>query len=53
MFTNLCCVVCDQVQHFLDKYKIINDFQFGFRKLHSTEQAILETVNDLRKSFDK
>ena len=45
-------VVYDQLLNFLDKHHIINSYQFGFRKCHSTEQAILETVDTIRKSID-
>ena len=45
-------VIYDQLITFLDDHKILNNFQFGFRKKHSTEQAILEITDKLRKSID-
>jgi hypothetical protein len=38
---------------FLEKEKILFDYQFGFRKGHSTEHAILETVENLKTAIDK
>lgn len=38
-------VIYDQLLKFLDKHHVISSYQFGFRKCHSTEQAILETVD--------
>ena len=45
-------LVYDQLQGFLAKNNIINDNQFGFRKGHSTEQAILEITDNLMTSID-
>ncbi len=36
-------LVCNQLDSFLEKYNIMYNYQFGFRKKHSTEQAILES----------
>ena len=37
---------------FLEKYNILNKYQFGIRKGHSTEQAILEITENLKTSID-
>ena len=46
-------LVYDQLQSFLTNHNIIYDYQFGFRKGHSTEQAILETTDYFKKSIYK
>jgi retron-type reverse transcriptase len=45
-------IVYDQLMTFLEKYDILNKYQFGFRKGHSTEQAILEITENLKTSID-
>ena len=45
-------IVYDQFMTFLEKYNILNKYQFGFRKGHSTEQAILEIIENLKTSID-
>ena len=35
----------DQLISFIDKYNILFKYQFGFRKDHSTELAILEITD--------
>jgi hypothetical protein len=37
---------------FLTKKKVIYDHQFGFRKCYSTEQAILEIIDNIKTSID-
>ena len=37
---------------FIEKQKILNDCQFGFRKGHSTEQAIIEITDNLKCAID-
>ena len=37
-------LVYDKLASFLEKQSILFEFQVGFRKGHSTEQAILETI---------
>ena len=37
---------------FLEKYNIMHNYQFGFRKKHSTEQAILELTDTLKSAID-
>jgi retron-type reverse transcriptase len=38
--------------YFIEKYKILYEYQFGFRKGYSTEQAILEITDNLRNYLD-
>lgn len=45
-------IIYDQILNYLDQHKILNNNQFGFRKNHSTELAILELTDNLRKSID-
>ena len=42
----------EQLISFIEKYKILYEYQFGFRKGYSTEQAILEITENLRKYLD-
>ena len=45
-------IIYDQLLTFLEKHNILNKYQFGFRKGHSTEQAILEITEHLKTSID-
>ena len=38
---------------FVDKHNILYRYQFGFRKGHSTEQAIFEITDTLKKAMNK
>ena len=40
------------MDNFLEKYNIMYNYQFGFRKKHSTEQAILELTDKLKSAID-
>ena len=44
--------IYNQLINYIEKHKIIFQFQFGFRKGHSTAQAITEITNTLRKAID-
>ena len=44
--------VHSQLFNYLEKGKLISDFQFGFRKGKSTEQAILTLLDNIRNSVD-
>ena len=46
-------VIYNQLYNFLEKHNILYQYQFGFRKGYSTEQAILEITDTLRKALDK
>ena len=46
-------IVYDQLIKFLNKHNIIFNYQFGFRKKHSTEQAVLELTENLKQSIDQ
>ena len=45
-------LVCKQLLSFVEKHKILNECQFGFRKGHSTEHAIAEIIDNLKNSND-
>ena len=45
-------IINDQLISFIDKYNILFKYQFGFRKDHSTELAILEITDILKTSID-
>jgi retron-type reverse transcriptase len=45
-------LVYNQLESYLEKNNILYKYQFGFRKGHSTEQAILELTDNLKKSID-
>ena len=45
-------IVNDQLVSFIDKHNILFKYQFGFRKDHSTELAILEITDILKTSID-
>ena len=44
--------IYNQLINYIEKHKIIFQFQYGFRKGHSTAQAITEITNTLRKAVD-
>ena len=46
-------LVCDQLISILEKHNILFEYQFGFRKGHSTEHAILETIDSLKTALDQ
>jgi retron-type reverse transcriptase len=46
-------LVYNQVFSFIEKQKIIFEYQFSFRKGHSTEHAILETIEYLKTAIDE
>lgn len=45
-------LIYDQLFIYLEKKNILYDYQFGFRKGHSTEHAILETIENLKTAID-
>ena len=44
--------IYDQLIKYLDKHDVLFKYQFGFRKNHSTEQAIMEITDNLKASID-
>ena len=46
------CEVHSQLYNYLEEGKLISDFQFGFRKGKSTEQAILTLLDNIKNSVD-
>ena len=45
-------LICKQLLSFMEKNKILYDFQFGFRKNHSTSLAMIETTDSIRRLID-
>ena len=45
-------VIYDQLIKYLDKHDVLFKYQFGFRKNHSTKQAIMEITDNLNASID-
>ena len=45
-------LISKQLVNYLEKHAILYEFQFGFRKGHSTSQAIAEIANNLRNAID-
>ena len=46
-------IVAARVSSFFVKYNLFYDYQFGFRSKHSTNLALLNTVDDILSSLDK
>ena len=42
-------LICEQLVNYLERRSILYRYQFGFRKGHSTAQAIAEIADNLRK----
>ena len=42
-----------RMKDFIDKNKLIHSFQYGFRKAHSPDHAILDIVETLQNNMDK
>ena len=56
--TSICCKMLEHILHshimkHLDKNKILNDAQHGFRKLRSTESQLLTTINEQACALNK
>ena len=45
-------LVCKQLVNYLEKHEILYEFQFGFRKGHSTSKDIAEIADNLRNAMD-
>lgn len=45
-------LVYNQIINYIDKHNILYEYQFGFRKGHSTMQAITEITDNLKKAID-
>ena len=56
--TSVCCKVLEHVVHshvmkHLDCYKVLTKYLHGFRKGHSTESQLIQTLHDFTNSFDQ
>ena len=45
-------LICKRLYKFLSKKKCLYDYQFGFRENHSTLQALIETVDNIKLDID-
>ena len=45
-------LVNERLLSFLDRYETLHDFQFGFRKKHNTEQAVIYALNNIIEHLD-
>ena len=45
-------VMCNRLVSFLEKWKILYEYQFGFRKFHSTYLAIMSLVDRILKCLE-
>ena len=45
-------LVYSQLFNFLEQHKLLPKFQFGFRKYHSTETAVLKVISDIAMAAD-
>ena len=43
----------DRMKEFIDKNNLLYSSQYGFRKSHSTEHAVLDIVEDILRNMDK
>lgn len=46
-------IICNQIEFFSRKHKLITDCQFGFRKNRSTESALLMQKDTILENFEK
>ena len=46
-------LVYSRLESFIEQNKILSPSQYGFRKAHSTQRAILEIVSTIQKKMDK
>ena len=46
-------IIYSRLINFIEKYQILYKFQYGFRKNHSTEHALIELVDQIRLNMDK
>jgi hypothetical protein len=45
-------LICKQLYNYTEKFRILNEYQFGFRKGRSTAQAITEITDTLKTAID-
>ena len=44
-------LIHDQLYHFLEHNEILPNFQYGYRKNHSTCHAVLDFTNEIEKNY--
>jgi len=44
-------LMCNRLVEYFNKYNMFYDYQFGFRKGHSTSLAVLEVVNTIENEL--
>ena len=45
-------VMYNRIESFLDDFEIMYELQYGFRKKHSTNHALLNIIEQIRKCLD-
>ena len=45
-------IVCTRVTNFLSLNDILYDYQFGFRKFHSTNLALIDVIDNILEHLD-
>ncbi len=45
-------LIYNRLESFITKFHILSDYQFGFRKGHNTEMAVINAINYINKSID-
>ena len=46
------CIVCDQLFEYVEKNKILNEEQAGFRPNRSTQDVLLRATDDWKKALN-
>ena len=46
-------IIYSRLTSFIEKHQILYKYQYGFRKNHSTEHALIELVDQIRLNMDK
>lgn len=46
-------IIANRLTNFLNKYNVLYDYQFGFRKHHSTTLSLLEVIDNCYKNLDE
>ena len=46
-------ILYSRLINYIDKFQLLYKYQYGFRKKHSTEQSLIEFIDQIRLSMDK